>query len=31
MYNEEMIVWLGGAGILMGFLLSIASHGGWIN
>lgn len=30
MYTEELVVWLGGAGMFMGFLLSIASHGGWI-
>jgi hypothetical protein len=28
MYTEELIVWLGGAGIFMGFLLSMASQGG---
>lgn len=28
MYNEEFVVWLGGAGMFVGFLLSIASHGG---
>jgi hypothetical protein len=30
MLTEELVVWLSGAGMLTGFLLSIASHGGWI-
>jgi hypothetical protein len=28
MYTEELIVWLGGAGMFVGFLLSIASQSG---
>jgi hypothetical protein len=30
MLTEELVVGLCGAGMLMGFLLSIGSHGGWI-
>jgi hypothetical protein len=28
MCNEQLVVWLGGAGMFVGFLLSIASQSG---